>query len=109
MIRVDEKEGHLDLQEMLKYLGTGTSTALPIQSVLVEAGPGLATALLKQDLVDRLFVFVAPKIVGDGISAITDLGIHFMKDALSFEEIQWSRVGEDLLLNGFLRKYSRKG
>jgi diaminohydroxyphosphoribosylaminopyrimidine deaminase / 5-amino-6-(5-phosphoribosylamino)uracil reductase len=37
-----------------------------VQSLLLEGGPTLATAFLEQDLVDRVLVFVAPTIAGDG-------------------------------------------
>ena len=104
VMRVSEQEGHLDLGKVLSLLGEGTSTALPVQSILVEAGPGLATALLSQDLVDRLYVFVAPKLVGEGIPSVADLGIHFMKNALQFSGTEWYQVGEDLLFKGYFRK-----
>ena len=35
-------------------LGRGDQTERPVQSILVEPGPGLATAFLREDLVDRL-------------------------------------------------------
>ena len=37
-----------------------------VQSLLIEGGPKLATAFLEHDLVDRLLVFVAPTIAGEG-------------------------------------------
>ena len=37
-----------------------------VQSLLLEGGPTLATAFLERDLVDRLLVFVAPTIAGEG-------------------------------------------
>ena len=71
---VPEADGHLDLGALLDALGAGrdaAGTPLPqdrtlVQSVLVEAGPGLATALLRARLADRIRWFVAPKLVGAG-------------------------------------------
>ena len=103
VMRVSENEGHLDLVKVFRYLGEGTSSALPVQTVLVEAGPGLATALLRQDLVDRLYVFVAPKLVGEGIASLANLGVNFMKDALHFTEGEWYQVEQDLLFKGYFR------
>src|SRR6478672_3973672 len=37
-----------------------------VQSLLLEGGPTVATAFLERDLVDRLLVFVAPTIAGEG-------------------------------------------
>ena len=99
-------DGHLDLGALLDRLGAGEG--LPdgvrkVQSLVVEAGPGLATALLAQDLVDRVFWFVAPKVVGEGTPAVADLRIRKMADALAFVEAAWETVGADVLLRGCLR------
>ena len=72
-------------------------------SLLVEAGPGLATALVRQDLADRFFLFVAPKLIGQGIPALGDLGIDRMAEALEFAAHRWEPVGDDLLLRGYRR------
>jgi diaminohydroxyphosphoribosylaminopyrimidine deaminase/5-amino-6-(5-phosphoribosylamino)uracil reductase len=106
LLRVPETDdGHLDVQALLQRLGTdGGRDAAPLQSLLVEAGPGLATALLRQDLVDRFFCFVAPKVVGTGTPSIRDLGITAMDDALAFAEQEWEAVGDDMLLRGHCRE-----
>lgn len=99
---------HLDLHALLDRLGDGEGRAgrdeRPLQSLLVEAGPGLATALLRQDLVDRYFCFVAPKIAGDGIPTTGDLGTTEMREALTFAETRWETIGDDALLRGYLRE-----
>jgi len=95
-------DDHLDLPALLQRLGTDAGReAEPLQSLLVEAGPGLATALFRQDLVDRFLCFVAPKMVGEGIPAVRDLGITEMDDALTFAEQEWETVGDDVLLRGY--------
>jgi len=105
LLRIPETDdNHLDLPVLLRRLGTdGGRDAEPLQSLLVEAGPGLATALFRQDLVDRFFCFVAPKVVGEGIPALRDLGITEMDDALAFAEQTWTPVGDDMLLRGYRR------
>ncbi len=37
-----------------------------VQSLLLEGGPSLAAAFLREGLIDKLLVFVAPKLSGDG-------------------------------------------
>ena len=105
ILRIPETDdAHLDLPALLQRLGTDAGRdALPLQSLLVEAGPGLATALLRQDLVDRFFAFVAPKVLGTGLPVLRDLGITEMDDALAFAEQTWEPVGDDLLLRGYRR------
>ena len=73
-------------------------------NLAIHSGPGLATTLLRQDLVDRFFCFVAPKVVGEGRPAVGDLGITEMRDALTFAEQTWEAVGDDVLLRGYCRE-----
>lgn len=97
-----EKDGHLSLHAILDSLGHDRGHRnLPLLSLLVEAGPRLATALLKEDLVDRLFVFVAPKILGSGLPSFHGLGITELTNALTFAEHSWEQVGEDVLFRGY--------
>lgn len=105
LLRISETDpGHLDLRALLQRLGTDSGReAEPMQSLLVEAGPGLATALVKQDLVDRYFCFVAPKLIGQGMPTLHDLGITEMKHARTFAEHSWDVVGDDVLLRGYMR------
>jgi diaminohydroxyphosphoribosylaminopyrimidine deaminase/5-amino-6-(5-phosphoribosylamino)uracil reductase len=107
VLPVPERDGHLDLGTLLDRLGAGDGLPAgvrPVQSVLVEAGPGLATALLAGGLVDRVRWFVASKIVGTGTPAVADLGTDRMADALAFAEISWETVGPDALLRASLRE-----
>jgi diaminohydroxyphosphoribosylaminopyrimidine deaminase/5-amino-6-(5-phosphoribosylamino)uracil reductase len=105
LLRVPETaDDHLDLPALLRRLGTdGGRDDTPLQSLLVEAGPGLATALFRQDLVDRFFCFVAPKVVGEGIPVLGDLGITEMDEAVTFAEQEWETVGDDVLMKGYCR------
>ncbi len=106
VLAVPARDGHLDLGAVLDALGAGRGLphgARPVQSVLVEAGPGLATALLARDLADRLAWFVAPKVVGEGTPAVGDLGTARMAQALAPGDAAWDTVGPDVLLRGTLR------
>lgn len=104
VVRLPETNGHLDLGALLGWLGReGGQDGVPLQSLLVEAGPRLATALWEQDLVDRYFVFMAPKLVGQGTPTVQSLGIEKMAEALTFAEHAWETVGDDLLFQGYRR------
>ena len=95
-------DGRLDLRDLLVRLGReGGADGKPMQSVMVEAGRSLATSLFRANLVDRYFLFVAPKLVGTGISSIGELNIERMADARTFAESDWERVGADLLFRGY--------
>jgi len=60
VVRAKTKNGRMDLPAVLKELGRRE-----ILSVLLEAGPTLNGAALKAGVVHKLFLFYAPKIVGD--------------------------------------------
>ena len=105
VVRIPETpESHLDLHALLAHLGAPDGpTEHPLQSLLVEAGPGLATALFQQDLVDRFFCFLAPKVVGTGMPSLRDLGIRRMDEARTFADQRWTTVGDDMLFKGYVR------
>jgi diaminohydroxyphosphoribosylaminopyrimidine deaminase/5-amino-6-(5-phosphoribosylamino)uracil reductase len=70
-----------------------------VQSLLLEGGPTLAAAFLEQDLVDKLLVFVAPKLAGEGPGMLA--GLPEKRDLVRLEA---RSVGEDVLLQGYLRE-----
>ncbi len=70
-----------------------------VQSLLLEGGPTLATAFLEQGFVDRLLVFVAPRLVGDGPLVLGDLA---QPVRLSRTDVQ--RVGDDVLLSAYVHE-----
>ncbi len=100
---IPERGGHLDLGALLDRLGSSETPGgrRLVQSVFVEAGPGLATALLRARLVDRLRWFVAPKLVGAGTPAVRALGVDAMAEALAFDRPAWETIGPDALLSAW--------
>ena len=104
VLEAPEADGHLDLGAVLDALGSGEGLPRRVQSVLVEPGPGLASAFLRAGLADRLFAFVAPKLAGAGVAIASDLGVEKMADARTFAESAWETVGPDVLLRGYLRQ-----
>jgi len=69
-----------------------------VNDLLVEGGAGAATAFLAEDLVDRLLVYRAPILIGEGSAAIGDLGLAALADAHGRWRQSDSRaLGEDRL------------
>ena len=52
-----------------------------VNDLLVEGGSATATAFLAEDLVDRILVYRAPIIVGEGKSSIGNIGLSRIADA----------------------------
>lgn len=84
--------GKIDLDVLLSHLGQSD-----INSVWVEAGAGLAGALLEAKLVDEIILYIAPKIMGDKSRNLLNLPLfERMQQAI---ELQWQdvrQVGDDL-------------
>jgi diaminohydroxyphosphoribosylaminopyrimidine deaminase / 5-amino-6-(5-phosphoribosylamino)uracil reductase len=73
--------------------------------VLWECGGTLAAKAIAEGAVQKIMAFIAPKIVG-GASAPTpvgDLGFAAMTEALTLERVSWRTVGEDCLVEGYLK------
>jgi diaminohydroxyphosphoribosylaminopyrimidine deaminase/5-amino-6-(5-phosphoribosylamino)uracil reductase len=64
--------------------------------LLIESGPTLGTALLREDLIDEIVLFQAPTLFGSGISAVGDLGITNISGRLDFEISDVEMIGSDL-------------
>jgi diaminohydroxyphosphoribosylaminopyrimidine deaminase / 5-amino-6-(5-phosphoribosylamino)uracil reductase len=68
-----------------------------VQSLLLEGGPTLATAFLAADLVDKVVLFVAPVVAAEGPRFVGDV-------AAEVKGMRARRVGEDVLLEGYLHE-----
>jgi diaminohydroxyphosphoribosylaminopyrimidine deaminase / 5-amino-6-(5-phosphoribosylamino)uracil reductase len=90
-----DAEGRVDLGALMEELG-----ALGVGSVMVEGGATLITSFLKARLVDRLAVCVAPKILGNGVQAVGDLGIRDLSSSLTLADASVEPYGVDLVLSG---------
>lgn len=70
-----------------------------VQSLLLEGGPTLASAFLAEDLVDKLLVFVAPRLSGEGPHLLGGLPCP-----VSLTRLQARPVGEDVLLSAYVHE-----
>jgi diaminohydroxyphosphoribosylaminopyrimidine deaminase/5-amino-6-(5-phosphoribosylamino)uracil reductase len=96
-ISVTQQDGHADLDLALAKLGD-----MGISSIMVESGGSLGTALLKNGLVNKLHLMIAPKLLGGGKRSILGLGIERMHEVLEFKSSEWESSGADMLFTGYL-------
>lgn len=94
-----DEMGRVDLPDLLSRL-----RVLGIQSILVEGGSALITSALQHQLVDRLVVCIAPKLIGSGIEAVGNLDILHVDDALHFAESSFTSLGEDIIFDGHVAR-----
>ncbi|WP_353828542.1 bifunctional diaminohydroxyphosphoribosylaminopyrimidine deaminase/5-amino-6-(5-phosphoribosylamino)uracil reductase RibD [Agromyces sp. SYSU T0242] len=69
-----------------------------IRSLFVEGGPTLASAFLAAGFADDLLVYLAPALIGGPRTAIGDLGVATISDALRLHLTDVVRLGDDLLV-----------
>jgi diaminohydroxyphosphoribosylaminopyrimidine deaminase/5-amino-6-(5-phosphoribosylamino)uracil reductase len=70
-----------------------------IQTLLLEGGPTIATAFLAAGLIDKLLLFVAPRLSGSGPRVLGDL-----TGPLEAVRLEAEPVGSDVLLTAYLRE-----
>ena len=90
-------DGRVNLDALCTVLGERG-----VASVLVEGGAALTAALLKQRLIDKMVLFVAPKIIGgDGISVFGPCGVDTMEQALLLRDLTSRPIGGDVMLEAY--------
>ena len=70
---------------------------LGIISVLVEGGAQVFSSFVRENMVDELIVFTAPKLLGKGISSFDNVGICKMEDILEFSLHRVKQIENDIL------------
>jgi diaminohydroxyphosphoribosylaminopyrimidine deaminase / 5-amino-6-(5-phosphoribosylamino)uracil reductase len=75
-----------------------------LNTVLWECGGTLAAEAISQGCVQKIWAFVAPKIIGGNgaPTPIADLGLERMTDAIPLTRVTWSAIESDLLIEGYL-------
>jgi diaminohydroxyphosphoribosylaminopyrimidine deaminase / 5-amino-6-(5-phosphoribosylamino)uracil reductase len=95
------KKGRVDLNSLMVQLG-----GMGVTSLLIEGGAKVAAGALTADIVDKVVIFYAPKILGgdDGVPMCRGQAPAFMKDALPLHDLTVAMVGEDVMVQGYLKK-----
>lgn len=91
----------VDARALLKALGERE-----MSSVFVEGGGRVNASLLAAGFVDKVYAFVAPKLVGgrDALTPVEGTGAERLSDAVTLTGLVAETVGEDVLLTGYVRK-----
>jgi diaminohydroxyphosphoribosylaminopyrimidine deaminase / 5-amino-6-(5-phosphoribosylamino)uracil reductase len=75
--------------------------------VLIEGGAHLAGAALAAGIVDRVAIFLAPRILGSGLSAIEGLTAATVKQSLKLENLTARMIGGDCLIEADVLRHRR--
>ncbi len=76
-----------------------------ICSILIEGGGSTHASAFAAGIVDKVMFFIAPKIVGgrDAVTAVEGEGVDCMADAILLERMTARLVGEDLLVEAYVK------
>lgn len=89
----------VDLKLLMRELAN-----LEITSILIEGGGTIHFSMLSAGLADKIFAFVAPKIIGgqNAFTAVEGVGFEKLSDAVKLKNLTTEKLGEDILICGYV-------
>ena len=101
LLELPSEGGLVDLEKLLKALGEREIT-----SVLVEGGGILLGSLFDCKLVDKVIAFIAPIIIGgkEAKTAVSGKGVNKVADSLKLRRVSLKKIGEDLMVSGYVKE-----
>ncbi len=92
------KDGRIDLSALVGALGK-----MPFTTILVEGGAGIMGSMIREELIDKFYIFKAPCILGgdDGIPMARGKGPERMNQSVLLRDMELRRFGEDILITGY--------
>jgi diaminohydroxyphosphoribosylaminopyrimidine deaminase/5-amino-6-(5-phosphoribosylamino)uracil reductase len=91
-----------DLSAVLAELGR-----MNILSVIIEAGPRVNAAALAAGVVDKMTLFVAPRVMGDDALPLAGAPYASLGKLPALAEVSLRHLGPDILVEGYLRDVYR--
>jgi diaminohydroxyphosphoribosylaminopyrimidine deaminase/5-amino-6-(5-phosphoribosylamino)uracil reductase len=93
------KDGRIDLDPVMDRL-----SAMGITSLLIEGGGRVVASALASGIVDKIFFFYAPKILGgnDGVSICFGRGVEKMSQCIRVKNLALKTFGDDILIEGYI-------
>lgn len=95
LVQLPALAGRVDLPALLRYLADQQQC----NEVLVETGATLAGAFIEQQLLDRLELFMAMKLLGSDARPLFDLPLTRMAQQVPMTLLESRQVGQDLWLS----------
>jgi diaminohydroxyphosphoribosylaminopyrimidine deaminase/5-amino-6-(5-phosphoribosylamino)uracil reductase len=98
---LDTIDGKINLRSLLKRLGE-----MEMMSLLVEGGSEINGSFLTLGLVDKMFLFLSPKLLGGDQSPgiFGGRGMERLEDSVRFDQLRVKGVGEDFLFEGYPKR-----
>lgn len=99
VIKAPVYNGKIDLKWVLKFLGEQEMT-----NVLIEGGGAVVGEALQRKLVDKMMVYTAPKIMGEGLQSVRGLKPKTLADMVCLKDISFDKIGDDILIQGYPKR-----
>lgn len=95
LIKANEQNGKIDLQDAVKKISKEG-----VNSILIEAGGILCAGFLNENLVDKIYQFIAPKITGDksAVNFIEGFNISDINECRKFKFTTLKNLNPDIML-----------
>ena len=95
ILQIPEKDGCIDLNFLMQTLGEKG-----IDSILLEGGGRLNDSFLREKLIQKAYVYLAPKIFGgeDAKTPVEGIGVSLPEQSANFKLQQIQQIEEDILL-----------
>lgn len=100
IIKVSKNSYGLDLNEMCSEL-----LKRNIAHILVEGGSKIHSSFIRNGLVDEIYHYIAPKVIGGGKSVTEGEGILNLEESLNFNIVSVRNLDGDILLHGVRNVY----
>lgn len=90
----------VDLDKLMAQLGQ-----MQIESLLIEGGSRVAASAIKSKIVDKIYFFYAPKILGgnDGMPMFSGAGPELMSQSIVVKDTTIRRFDEDVMIEGYIK------
>jgi diaminohydroxyphosphoribosylaminopyrimidine deaminase/5-amino-6-(5-phosphoribosylamino)uracil reductase len=99
--RLRAKKGHFDWKEILQMLGR-----MGVTSLLIEGGAEVNGQVLREGVVDKVLFYIAPRLLcgNDAKAVAAGRAMASLADAVRLYDLQVAHVGDDLRIEGYLKR-----
>ena len=98
-LTLDDGRGQIDLNSLAAELGR-----MGVTSLLIEGGSRVNGSALRAGIVDKVYIFYAPKIYGgDGVPVCAGPGAELMEQSMKLKDISVRRFEDDVMIEGYLK------
>ena len=103
VVKCQIKNGRIDIADLLDEIAK-----MSISSVLVEGGATLFGSVIREGLVDKYYMFLAPKILGgdNGVPFARGPGCDSIENCALLKDLMVRRFDDDIMIEAYPRRHS---